>query len=134
MEWLSGIIGVILSLLAALTLSGFTVFKTRGKKEITPSIEDKITTLATNFKNSLTVISEIESEIENRSKIVNKLQDDVKRFEQLKELSKTQVEAIAQTLRGEIAGESKKSLWRNAIITFIVSLLFFFLGYWLRGA
>jgi Flp pilus assembly protein TadB len=106
--------------------------KQRNKKA--PTLEDKITTLATSLKSSLTVISEIESEIESRSKIVTKLQDDVKRYEQLKELNKAQVEAIAQTIRGELAGESKKSLWRNAIITFIVSLVFFFLGFWLRGA
>jgi hypothetical protein len=103
------------------------------RKKEAPTIEDKITTLAGSLKSSLSVISEIESEIESRSKIVSKLKEDVKRYEKLKELNETQVDAIAQTIRGEIAGESRKSLWRNALITFGVAMIFFFLGFWLRG-
>ncbi len=103
------------------------------KREKSPTIEDKINALSENLKSSISVISDIESEIESRSKIVTKLQADVKRYENLKKLSKTQIEAIAQTIRGEIAGESKKSLWRTAIITFFVSLIFFLIGYFVRG-
>jgi len=129
------IIGLVVG--AGAAFSGLTALlsyrrEQRRKKEA-PTIEDKITALAENLKSSLSVISEIESEIESRSQIVSKLKDDVKRYEKLKELNEAQVEAVAQTIRGEIAGESRKSLWRNAIITFIVAMIFFFLGFWLRG-
>jgi len=105
----------------------------RKRKEQAPTLEDRIDTLTENLKSTLLVISEIETEIENRSKIAEKLKNDIQRYEQLKELSQSQVEAIAQTIRGEIAGESRKSIWRNAIMTFIVALAFFFLGLWVGG-
>lgn len=105
----------------------------RKKKEGAPTLEDKIQTLTESLGSSLSVISEIESEIESRSRIADKLKTDVARYEQLREINKSQVDAIAQTIRGEITGESRKSLWINAIITFFVALIFFFLGFWLRG-
>ncbi len=98
-----------------------------------PTLEDRIATLIEQLKMSSSAISEIEAEIERRREIAERLKGDVQRYEQLRELSQSQVEAIAQTIRGEIAVESRKSIWRNAIITFIVALLFFFLGWWLSG-
>lgn len=124
------IIGISASALIAaiIALISYLVQKKRSKKS--PSIEDKITSLNNNLKDSLSVISEIESEIKNRSEIVNKLKEDDRRYEEIKELNQSQVEAIAQTIKGELASESRKSLWRNAIITFIVALIFFLLGFW----
>ena len=132
--YITPLVAVALSAGVTALLSMFTTIRKRKEKEKAPTIEDRITTLSESLKNSLSVISEIESEIENRSQVVSKLKDDVKRYEKLKELNEAQVEAIAQTIRGEIAGESRKSIWRNAIITFVVALIFFFLGFWLRGA
>jgi transcriptional regulator NrdR family protein len=103
----------------------------RGKEA--PTLEGRIITLTENLKSSLSVISDIEAEIQNRAKIVEKLRNDAQLYEQLRELSQSQVEAVAQTIRSEITHESKKSVLRNAIITFVIALAFFFLGFWLRG-
>ncbi len=122
------IIGAIAALLASL-LAGISVFLAeKRRREKAPSLEDRITTLTENLKTSSSVISEIASEIEKRRQIADKLKNDVQRYEQLREISQPQVEAIAQTIRSEIRGESRKSVWRNAIITFFIALVFFFIG------
>jgi len=132
---------ILLSLIAA-TLAGVAGAvsywlgrwsETRRTKEKAPTLEDRITTLTENLISSSSVISEIETEIEKRTEIAEKLKNDVQRYEQLRELNQPQVEAIAQTMRSEIMRESRKSIWRNAIITFVVALAFFFLGFLVRG-
>jgi len=128
------ILGAVLALVVG-ALSGFIALITeRKRKAKAPTLEDKITALTENLQSSSSVISEIEAEIEKRSEIAEKLKGDVQRYEQLKELSQSQVEAVAQTIRSEITGESRKSIWRNAIMTFVIALVFFFLGFWVRGA
>jgi len=98
------------------------------RRKEAPTLEDRIRTLTQNLESASGAISEIEGEISRRSEIAEKLKNDVERYEQLRELNQPQVEAIAQTIRSEISGESKKSLRRNAIITFAVAIGFFFLG------
>ena len=120
---ISSIVGVLTAL--------FSLWKERKRREKAPTLEDRITSLTGNLKSSLSVISEIQTEIEKRGEIAQKLKTDVQQYEQLRELSQSQVEAIAQTIRNEIAGESRKSIWRNAIITFVIALAFFFLGWWI---
>jgi len=131
--WVASAIAFIVASLISFLGASLTSQAYRKRKKEAPNLEDRITTLTENLKNSSTVISEIEAEIQNRAKIVEKLRDDVKLYEQLRELSQSQVEAVAQTIRSEITHESKKSFWRNAIITFVIALAFFFLGFWLRG-
>jgi Flp pilus assembly protein TadB len=133
-SWVPLVIGGVISLLTGAFTALVAYQAERKRKKKAPTIEDKITALATSLKSSLSVISEIETEIASRNQMVSKLKDDAKRYEKIKELNEAQVEAVAQTIRGEIAGESRKSLWRNALVTFGVALIFFFLGFWLRGA
>ena len=102
----------------------------RKRREKAPTLEDRITSLTGNLKSSSSVISEIQTEIEKRGEIAQKLKADVQRYEQLRELNQPQVEAIAQTIRSEISGESRKSMWRNAGIAFAIALVFFFIGWW----
>jgi len=132
---ISSIIAVLLGVVAA-ALSYWVGYwsEARKSKREAPTLEDRITTLTENLRSSSSVISEIEAEIDKRRQIADRLRNDVQRYEQLRELNQSQVEAIAQTIRSEIAGESRKSIWRNALITFVVALAFFFLGFWIRGA
>jgi len=135
---MEGIFSIIGAAVAAL-LTGVISFllgyrnEVQKKKKEAPTLEDKITTFTENLKNSLSVISEIEVEVEKRSEIAERLKKDVQRYEQLKALSQSQVEAVAQTIRSEITHESKRSILRNAIITFVIALAFFFLGWWVGG-
>ncbi len=121
----SGIVGTLTYL--------YGYLRERERKKQAPTLEDRIAVLSENLRSSSSVISDIEAEIAKRRGIAEKLKGDVQRYEQLRELSQSQVEAIAQTIRGEIAGESRKSIWRNAIITFVIALAFFFLGRWVGG-
>jgi transcriptional regulator NrdR family protein len=100
------------------------------RRKEAPTLEDRIRTLTQNLESASGAISEIESEISRRNEIAEKLKNDMERYEQLRELNQPQVEAIAQTIRSEITSESRKSIWRNAIVNFAIALAFFFLGWW----
>jgi len=64
------------------------------------------------------LISQIETEIDNRQALVHKLQSDIETYRQITELNQSQVEAVAQLLRGELRKESHRSFWRNVAINF----------------
>lgn len=76
------------------------------------------------MKESISLTNEIEQEIQQRHSMVTKLQEDVNRFKRLAKLKGSEVEAIAQTLRGELRTEGSKSLFKSAL----VSLVFFIAG------
>ncbi|MCP3130062.1 hypothetical protein [Shewanella sp. KJ2020] len=85
---------------------------------------ERIERLSKALKESISLTNEIEQEIQKRHSMVTKLQDDVNRYESLAKLKESEVEAIAQTLRGELRSEGSKSLLKSALI----SLVFFVAG------
>lgn len=85
---------------------------------------ERIERLSKALKESISLTNEIEQEIQKRHSMVTKLQDNVNRYESLAKLKESEVEAIAQTLRGELRSEGSKSLLKSALI----SLVFFVAG------
>ena len=133
-EYNSMFLGLVTAIIAAGIGALAAWWNEQKRKAKAPTLENKINTLTVSLKSFASVISEIETEIDKRRDIAERLRGDVQRYEQLKELTQSQVEAITQTITGEVAGESKKSIWRNAIMTFVIASLFFLLGFWIRGA
>ena len=85
---------------------------------------ERISRLSKSLKESIELTNEIEKEIQERHSLANKLQEDVERFEQLSKLKGSEVEAITQTLRGELRTEGNKSLLKSVLI----SMFFFVAG------
>lgn len=85
---------------------------------------ERIDRLSKALKESISLTNEIEQEIQKRHSMVTKLKEDVNRYESLAKLKESEVEAIAQTLRGELRSEGSKSLLKSALI----SLIFFVAG------
>jgi len=129
------ILGIALGAAVAVS-AGFTIVRLllgRGEEEKEPTLQDRISNLTKNLESSAAVITEIEAEISKRKSLAQQLETDIERDKKLKEISKDQVEAIAQTLRIPLVKESRKSLIINAIITFVVALVFFAIGYLVGG-
>lgn len=80
---------------------------------------ERIERLSKALKESIALTNEIESEIQQRHSMATKLQADVERFEKLATLKETEVEAVAQTLRGELRTESSNALIKSALISFL---------------
>lgn len=85
---------------------------------------ERIDRLSKALKESIELTSEIEKEIQSRHQVVKKLKEDVERYEELSSIRASEVEAVAQTIRGEIKRESNKSLFKATAINF----LFFIAG------
>jgi hypothetical protein len=88
------------------------------------SLKEKITNLTMALQDSATLISQIEIEINERRSLVEKLEGDAKRYNEIAKLKQSEVEAVAQVLRGDIQRENRKSFWQQLTINF----LFFLLG------
>ena len=93
--------------------------KLKGK-----SYEARIENLSQSLSDATSLISSIEAEISERHKLVQKLKSDYKRYEKLAELKEQEVEAVVQSLRGELRRENSKSFWLSASLNF----LFFLVG------
>jgi TolA-binding protein len=88
------------------------------------TLEIRIKKLMSALKESSKLVTEVESEISARQELVVELQKDAQRYQQLIQLNKEQVEAVAQVLQGELRKEGNKSFWRGVCVNFV----FFALG------
>ena len=111
---------------------GFIIFITFIKYKIEKKLKEKygesrterIERLTESLKEAAEVTSEIEAEIFRRNNLVSKLKEDERRYSELSKLKSQEVEAIVQTLSGELQKDSNKSLIKNTLINFS----FFILG------
>ena len=92
------------------------------KDKFGESSEEKIDRLTKSLKEASSLSNDIESEIVRRNKLVKKLRSDLIRYEELKKLKETEVEAVVQTMRGELKREGNKSLWFSAGLNFVFFL------------
>jgi hypothetical protein len=121
MDWwfLTAALGAVASLLAEIVPRFF-----REKKKSDETIEDRVARLTQSLEEATGLIRNIENEIKARSTLASQLRGDVDRYNQLVQLKKPEVEAVAQLLRGELKKESTSSFWKG----FAVNFLFFALG------
>lgn len=94
------------------------------KEKYGESSQERIDRLAKSLKEAANLSSEIEAEINRRHKMVEKLKNDAERFDELAKLKAAEVEAVVQTMRGELQREGNKSFWKAAAI----NLVFFIAG------
>ena len=125
---LTFIIGVVLAIACAALSFVLEVSQQRRDRAKAPTLEVRVKTLVRHLQVASASVSEIEREISKRREMAEKLKEDAKYYEQLKALSETQVEAIASTLRAEMGRSQRRSLYINAVVTFIVAPVFFMLG------
>ena len=88
------------------------------RKSGSETVEDRIAKLTRSLQQTSHLIAGIEEEIATRTALATKLKDDVERYNQLKALNQQQVEAIAQTLRGELSTQSRRSFWSGFWMNF----------------
>jgi flagellar biosynthesis/type III secretory pathway M-ring protein FliF/YscJ len=103
----------------------------RQEKSREPTLQDKISQLTKSLESSVEVITQIEEDVRQRRELVDKLEADAKRYENLLETNRDQIEAIVQTMSVPIKKESRISLWLSSTVAFAIALLFFALGFFL---
>jgi len=88
------------------------------------TLMERIDTLQTALNKASAVVGEIEQEVEERQALVRRLEQDLETYDELIKLSKSEVEAVAQTLRGELQKQDQHSSWKSLRM----NLVFFALG------
>jgi TolA-binding protein len=88
------------------------------------TFEDRIRRLAAALESSAATISEIQGEIDRRQSLVEQLQQDANRYEQLSKLKRAEAEAVAQLVEGKLKQGERRSLW----VGFAMNFVFFLLG------
>ncbi|PUA17199.1 hypothetical protein [Glaciimonas sp. PCH181] len=94
------------------------------KKKFGETPQKRIERLTRSLREASELTSQIEREIAKRHSVVEKLRGDVERYEELAKLKGSEVEAVAQTLRGELKKEGNKAFW----LSIAVNLVFFVMG------
>lgn len=93
-----------------------------------PSLEERVRTLGDALADSARAIDEIEKETRARQQLVAALEADAKRYEQIRELHRDEVEAVAQLVRSEVRTEHNRASKRQFWLSFLQNLLFFAAG------
>src|SRR4051794_41046867 len=115
---LAAALGAVASLLGGLVSTWLASRQERRSGPVT--LDERIPKLTNALRESTRIASEVEREIATRSQAVEKLRQE----QELLELDREQVEAVAQTLRGELRREGKRSFW----ISVAQNMVFFGLG------
>lgn len=84
-----------------------------------PTTAERIQRLSAALTAATHTIHEIEGELSERSRLVQKLRDDCDRYDQLAKLKATEVEAVVQSLRGELRQEGRRGFWQSVLLNFI---------------
>jgi hypothetical protein len=84
------------------------------------TFEDRLALLSRSLSRAGSIVSDMEEEIRSREELVQRL----RREQKLLELSREEVDAVAQTVSGEVRREGRRNLWLN----FALGTLFFLLG------
>ncbi len=111
------------AIISALSMA-YTVYARKKMFHEEETTEDRVEKLTKNLQEATKIISNIESEVKERSAIADKLQKDIKHYDKLAKLKKSDIEAVTQLLRGELEKSNKKSFWAG----FATNFLFFALG------
>jgi flagellar biosynthesis/type III secretory pathway M-ring protein FliF/YscJ len=80
--------------------------------------EQRIARLTTALSESSSVIQEIETEMKDRTELVEKLKRDAETYERLRNINREEAEAVAQALGGELRKEGRRSLLTNLFMNF----------------
>lgn len=94
--------------------------KIREKRGETTS--ERIEKLSRALHDATTLIGGVERELNERHRLVEKLREDCARYDQLAKLKAAEVEAVVQSLRGELRQEGKRSFWQAALLNFVFFL------------
>jgi peptidoglycan hydrolase CwlO-like protein len=129
MDWtiiVAGAIGGVISVLAALAqLTGYSLRDLLGKRDkAEETLEHRVEQLSKALSNATALISDIEKEITSRHALATKLESDLETYNHLVELKRSEVEAVAQLLRGELRSQERRGFWQEVLVNFV----FFVLG------
>lgn len=83
---------------------------------------ERIEKLSCALNEATNLIGGIERELKERHRLVEKLRKDCARYDELAKLKASEVEAVVQSLRGELRQEGKRSFWQSALLNFVFFL------------
>jgi hypothetical protein len=88
------------------------------------TVDQRIIRLTSALSKAARMIQEVEAEIREHGELVDKLRRDAETYEKLKDLHREEVEAVAQTLKGELVEQGRRSRWGDVLM----GTAFLFLG------
>ena len=112
---LSGILGVSSSIVYEVISTILKRKNINKEDDITSRIKDVSTVL----ENSVQESGELQIELEERVKMVEKLKEEAEQAETIISLTEEQVKAVRTTLNNELQKEGRKSFWQGVIVNFV---------------
>ena len=81
-------------------------------------VQERAHELSRSLMDASQLIDQMKAEIDSRQALVQKLQGDLDTYNKLATLKKTEVEAVAQVLRGELERSGRQSFWIGVLMNF----------------
>jgi hypothetical protein len=112
------IVAVALATTAAAFQVGVTLFlKRRQREDPLAARRKRIEELTAALRESVEITREIELDIQSGQELAERLRDEVATYEEAARLSRSEVEAVASVLRGELRVESRSTFKRDLILS-----------------
>lgn len=115
---------LVIALCVGFFILGIKLILSARSNSKTISLEKRIELLTKSLNESVSVIDQIQLEIEERQELVKKLKRDADIYSEVYKLKKNEVDAVSQLLREEILRNNKKTQLEG----FFQNLLFFIIG------
>lgn len=130
---LMGLIGAIASVFASALSTWYAAYRRKG--ETAPTLESRASSLNRSLRDAIGLIDEIQSEVESRQRLSERLAADVETNKRLANLHQAEVDAVVQSIRGELRKEGRRAFWQSSGVNFVLfglgaglSALFFVFG------
>jgi len=95
--------------------------RSSGRSE--QDLERRVAGLSSNLQEAARVVGEIENEVQARQSLLDRLKEDAERAEALSRLHASEVEAVAQALRGQLAALERRSFRSNILLSSVFYIL-----------
>jgi len=107
------LIGILAAALTAFVTYSLNRARRQRVLEDSEPIEQRLDRLTTALSEAGHVIGEIQTEVEKRRAVVDRLRQDAETYQRLIEVNREELEAVAQVLGGELRKEGRRSFWVN---------------------
>lgn len=129
---LIAVAGIALALMGAISSIGAFFSKYFISSSHPTTIEERVETFSTSLKDATALIAQIQEEINDRMEVVSNLEVKARTAQEIYNLNKEQVEAIATVFQGEMKKSERWDFWINVAQNMIFMVLGAFLGHFVE--
>jgi len=116
-------LSVAVLLISAVAGAGLILRRRGARSDEDDELQERLAELQANLRTMAESLEEIDESVSARRNVVDQLQKDARRVEELSKLSATEVDGIKSAVEEIISSRDRKSLWLNIVIATVTTII-----------